>query len=313
MAIKSRFAVTKKYNFMKNNLSRNTAFTLTELSIVIIIIGIVIAGIVSSKDIIAAAKLRSARALTESSAVRSIEDLAVWYETTLPESFDDDVDFTSQTDNVVSVWHDINPEQSVSGRGDAVQTVQADKPSLANDAINGLPALKFIGSTHHLLNQKILLKKNVSIFAVATIATNPDERSVIISGYDDYYFFFGFSAVNNQFSTFYGDGSSWSNQWTFGADSRLKRGKPYIISSTLETAGTGHLNGVNVGTLSQSKGKSGSFGHIIGKARRITDTNPWNGYIGEIIIFNKKLTSDERRSVETYLGKKWGIKVAGEN
>lgn len=312
MAIKSRFAVTKKYKFMKNNLSRNTAFTLTELSIVIIIIGIVMAGIVSSKDIISAAKLRSAKALTESSAVRGIENVAVWLETTLPESFDDDVDFTSETENVVSVWHDINPEQSVSGRGDAIQSLEANKPSLVNGAINGLPALKFTGSTHHLLNQKILLKKNVSIFAVATLASTPVDRRRIISDNEGNNFFFGLNDISNQFSVFYGNNGTWNAIDNFGTDAKLTKGKPYVLSSVLNgTVNNGYVNGVSVGPKTETNGKSGAFGYTIG-AKKSDLTQSWDGYIAEIIIFSKSLTSDERRSVETYLGKKWGIQVAGE-
>lgn len=37
---------------------------------------------------------------------------------------------------------------------------------------------------------------------------------------------------------------------------------------------------------------------------------PFNGWIGEVLCWNRALSSDERSKVERYLGKKWGITVA---
>jgi len=42
---------------------------------------------------------------------------------------------------------------------------------------------------------------------------------------------------------------------------------------------------------------------------RQTASNFLNGYIGEIIAYTRVLTTDERKRVERYLGKKWGITV----
>jgi len=43
---------------------------------------------------------------------------------------------------------------------------------------------------------------------------------------------------------------------------------------------------------------------------RTTAGNYLNGYIGEIIVYTRVLTVSERKRVEGYLGKKWGIAVA---
>lgn len=37
---------------------------------------------------------------------------------------------------------------------------------------------------------------------------------------------------------------------------------------------------------------------------------PWNGWIGEILLYDRALSASERSKVEKYLGKKWGITVA---
>ena len=39
-------------------------------------------------------------------------------------------------------------------------------------------------------------------------------------------------------------------------------------------------------------------------------TNNWQGYISEIIIFDKKLSKSYRKEIEVYLGTKYGIEVA---
>jgi hypothetical protein len=35
----------------------------------------------------------------------------------------------------------------------------------------------------------------------------------------------------------------------------------------------------------------------------------YDGDIGEIIIFDRALKTEERQSIEKYLGQKWGIKI----
>ena len=37
---------------------------------------------------------------------------------------------------------------------------------------------------------------------------------------------------------------------------------------------------------------------------------PWNGWIGEILLYDRALSAAERLKVERYMGKKWGITVA---
>jgi hypothetical protein len=36
----------------------------------------------------------------------------------------------------------------------------------------------------------------------------------------------------------------------------------------------------------------------------------WQGWIGEILLYDRALSASERLNVERYLGKKWGITVA---
>jgi hypothetical protein len=48
-------------------------------------------------------------------------------------------------------------------------------------------------------------------------------------------------------------------------------------------------------------------------ARKINDnavpSSFFNGLLGEMIVFNRSLNNEDRKEIEKYLGKKWGIKV----
>ena len=65
------------------------AFSLIELSIVILIIGIILAAVTQSSRLISKMKLATAKSLTQSSAVASINNLVLWLEPTMDTSFID--------------------------------------------------------------------------------------------------------------------------------------------------------------------------------------------------------------------------------
>lgn len=65
------------------------AFSLIEISIVILIIGLLIAGISKATDMLAEAKLKSARSLSRSSLVSRLNNLVLWLDVTQAESWPD--------------------------------------------------------------------------------------------------------------------------------------------------------------------------------------------------------------------------------
>ena len=72
-------------DFYKSN--SRLAFSLIELSVVILIIGILVLGVTQGNRMMSEAKLKSARSLTTSSPVASIEGLAVWLDSTSENAF----------------------------------------------------------------------------------------------------------------------------------------------------------------------------------------------------------------------------------
>ncbi|MCE3255905.1 MAG: hypothetical protein K0R25_1399 [Rickettsiaceae bacterium] len=85
---------------------------------------------------------------------------------------------------------------------------------------------------------------------------------------------------------------------------------PYIFSTSFNgTNNTSYYNGA----AQTPVGSTGNFGFdnvLIGS--RWQSSAPgfmYNGYVAELIVFNRNLTATERKDVTKYLGDKWGIKV----
>jgi prepilin-type N-terminal cleavage/methylation domain-containing protein len=117
------------------------AFSLIELSIVIVIVGIIIAGVTQSSKLLNKAALISAQTLTKSSPVAGIENLVLWLEPTLNESFGSNS--LPDDSSAVASWHDINPQTSF--KNNAQQTVSDNKPLFIDNCINSLPCIRFDG------------------------------------------------------------------------------------------------------------------------------------------------------------------------
>jgi hypothetical protein len=69
----------------------------------------------------------------------------------------------------------------------------------------------------------------------------------------------------------------------------------------------GFVDGVSKGSVASSNRASTAINNTIGVTY---STEYMNGQIGEIIIFDRALKTEERKSIEQYLGKKWSIKVS---
>ena len=86
----------------------------------------------------------------------------------------------------------------------------------------------------------------------------------------------------------------------------------FNITSGTVTDGTAVMftNGTEISTNAASNTLDTSGTTTVIGSYRTTQANYLNGYIGEIIIYTRVLSVSERRRVEGYLGKKWGITVA---
>lgn len=304
----------------------NKAFSLIELSIVILIIGILIAGVTSGSRLILKLKIASAQNLTKGSPLGSMKDLLLWVEPTLDESFDPT---QAQQSYQITQWNDINP--TTSSKYFFVRN-QSSQITYETQGINGLPTIKFDGNTSvdgiPGRTGALFLSRSTSISDIISLPTSMAKMSIILvlqnnlvsGGNVNYAFYNGNANINPQNGwgyflhfplgkrTLYFPqvGGSW-----YQNNNTITR-NPEILTVMYGGIGVGSLQ-VFVNGLSEpfpnnnwSSSVPTSY-FLIGNGN---GTEIWNGFISEVIIFDRIINTEERKSIESYLGKKYSIKVS---
>ncbi len=284
------------------------AFSLIELSLVILIIGVLIAAVAQGSRLVAKNKLNAARALTQSSPVNDIDGVSFWVESTLEESFLE----TQRVDNApISAWNDIN---AASNKKKNFSRVTNDTLSVYKESgINNIPSIYFNGSvatSNSTLNIPVILtpSNHFTIFMVEqSLELNISNPAIVFyngySGTDGYGYLILDHASGNLRCANFGNvslnPSETSAQSTspeiaeISADgvtlSMRINGAEQTIASPLASPNTP----VGVATIGTSPNGSQS----------------WNGYISEVIFFEKALEDREKKDVRNYLSKKYNIAV----
>jgi len=289
---------SNRFGMKKNH--HKLAFSLIELSIVILIIGILVAGVTQSSRLVRQMKLSTARSITASSPVNSVKDLVAWYESTSEKSF-----LESETDNqaLLRNWFDINLQSSV--KDDAFQNNDANKPQYGFDEQTGLPVVKFINQDFFNMPDGTIPFNN-SPYTIFFVARTEAFCPCGVMGSGTY-------GANNQTNSFRYDATAgiFFNYW-FNIDLLITGAtaikKMQIFTFTYNSSSReGFIDGVSKGSVASSNRASTAINNAIGVTNNI---EYMNGQIGEIIIFDRALKTEERKSIEQYLGKKWSIKVS---
>ncbi len=297
---------------MKNNRS---AFSLIELSIVVLIIGILVAGVTQSTRILSQARLNTARTLTQSSPVNSISNLALWIESTSEESFTE-----AESDNGAEVitWYDINP-QAVT-KANFVGTT-GTSGFYTTGAMNNLPAVLFNGTDEFMTSANFdnigadttmfLVVNRTAVSAAETILAKTE--TTVTNGTN--FVVRGSSDGDWEFCDTLTSDSSQNCFTTDGAGANADTN--YLVTVLYEgnTSG-GVIVGQNGTTVSVSDDTTSSApvanttSLVLGASSVSTKDQFFGGYVGEIIIFDRKLKAEEVNSVNDYLAKKWGITLS---
>jgi len=201
--------------------------------------------------------------------------------------------------NAVTTWADL------SGKGqDATQATQANKPVIRTNIINGKRVLFFDGVDDHI-GGTISTSANVglSIYAVGRIITAADVNGaeMIYCGGDalDEFRINTTPVLQTSLNSALASGSntlSLSTNYIFSAISdninqvALINGDPEISAASIYNIGTSKYR---IGARDNSS----------------TFTRFWNGYLGEIIVYNRPLNSAENRQILHYLNRKWGVSI----
>lgn len=295
-----------------------TAFSLIEISIVILIIGVAISGIVSGMYLFYDFKLGQAQSITAKSPVISTPNLTLWLETTSPNSFETERPLSNDK---IAIWKDLNPQRIF--KINVSQSDLTKQPTYIENAINNLPALKFINniemrSSDIELNDFIssdqatifLVQNNFSgddtTTTISWVPTSSNTDSGEVTRFNIH------ALVINKIVFDFGTCCPASTRTsTASLNNFLNRDK--IISFVKNSNNVNFRVNFNETTANNSSATSTlsaslSAPFIVGKLR--TGNNYFfNGNIGEIIIFDRALTEIERKKIEDYLSDKWGIPI----
>jgi len=319
-------------------MKRRTAFTLIELSIVIVIVGLLIAGVAQTSKMVRTAKVTAARSATKQSVVNEMPGLALWLETTLPESIFIPTDNTIVNyDGNTNIWpYDINPQATIKSNATTSFSVSGNatqKPAYTENAINGLPAYYCNGLSSFMVDYPSTyfpptspyVINSFTIFLVASATTTHEidtQANNTTTGTSGQKYVIGsvYSGGYGASSTVAGVGVSMGTNGVsvyehanyympplavYNGTSSGLLGRPAIITVDYNNkTPTLYINSTNSVT-----GLISTMTTVVAPIQFCADASygGFTGYIGEIIIFNRHLTAGERQRVEKYLGKKWGI------
>lgn len=282
---------------MKKNSTPNSAFSLVELSIVILIIGVLVAGILQGRNIAAKAKLSAAQMQTTQSPVPEIENLIAWWETTSERSFSAAEAVNNST---VSSWNDINPKSLV-----AINMTQSNssyKPIYKTNVMNGLPMLEFkSGANYFNITDGTVPHgdKNYTVFIVAKFGSCSSTCNILASG----------AASSSDLNSFQYTTSSVKNNWNASSLTATAQVTSLHIYDFIYSNASGRkifIDGTQTASDSSSGRTSTNTSNYLGSTSPATGID---GYIGEVIIFERSLKNEERKTVEKYLSRKWGVSV----
>jgi prepilin-type N-terminal cleavage/methylation domain-containing protein len=291
------------------------AFSLIELSIVILIIGILVAGVTQSSRLVSQMKLTSLMNLTKSSAVPTIADLTLWLETTLPESFETEM----ANGDKVAKWIDINPASSQ--KITLSQTTESLKPTYDRSFFNGVPSLKFDHLSPSQLKSAVIPSGSLfgsnqsTIFFVFVFTANSYSQATTHTPTPLFWnpasndSKIGMHIFHNQQCIY--DFSA--NRLIFNTPDASYNGVKKIFSfikkpSYAEIRDNGNVM-VSSSTATSAINMSSTYDLRIGWVGPEYDQARYSGYIGEIIMYSRGLKTEEILAVESYLAKKWSIKV----
>jgi len=304
---------------MSFNIKSNKAFSLIELSIVILIIGILVAGVTQSSRLINQIKLSLAQSITRSSDVNSIDNLALWMETSLDNSLTNSSG-NFQMDNGTSIfsWNDANPRSST--KINLSQSNVNYQPSYKSSGINGLPSINFDGTNDSLFNTSILplqsSAKNYTLVAVwrSYRITSADGIIVIAQGTNP--------IVPNQAASIllWSGTSGFAGWWnSYYPATQVNINSDYVtivtINNNLSSNNVSVYLNSNTASIGTSSGSPASLnlGNQIfsaGGMDSMGSSYSYQGLISEIMVFDRTLKLDEVKSINSYLGKKYGIKIS---
>lgn len=276
--------------------NKKSAFNFIELAIAILIISVLVGGVLAGFKIIDKSRIATARNLTKNSPVNMVDSLFAWYETTLSDSL---LQSENEEGLSLSEWKDIKISSIAVN---ATQSNGSYQPEFSGK-INHLTSVKFDGTGKYFnVNAANLNNADYTIIVV-------EKRS---SGDSDNYFIGDSSITQNNENILLGYSSSGevthgqggSNSYTSAVSSYSDSNGVARVFTFIQKSSLGkktYINGYLAGESSDTSRVRNLSNLVIGK--------DYNGEVGEVIVYNKALSNEERKVIEKYLGQKWSVKI----
>jgi len=320
-------------------LKKNKAFSLVELSVVIVIVMIMIAGLMQSSRVIGNMRIATARNVTQSSAMPWINYIVTWYDATAVDAF---IDSETDDGDKISRWN--GAEVRYTDRINLNQLEESKKPVYVANGMYGLPSIKFDGIDDFLISEN--LEQSILTYRSATVFVVFEPKS--ISSSDKHSILYQPSSCGRDFDLGYGFGGQKGNFGLAssitecGAVNATTSSIDYVIPNEKIIASLivysspmikGNVTNIKIfrngyaSSSSNLKINDGYNSDLIENSQKYSDISSrlyigavkandsatphsfFQGLLGEVIVFNRSLNNEDRKEIEKYLGKKWGIKV----
>jgi hypothetical protein len=324
---------------MKNK--KLSAFSFIELSIVILIIGILVAGIVSSSRLVGQYRITSARNTSSSSSIASISGMILWLDVVAENKITNTSDVAPVDGDRVKTWVDANPQSTTPITFS--QPAAGTGPVYESDGINNLPTLYYQGTASGGTGTWDHDSDNgTAAVSSAGCLTNGSYDSTINPGRFTAFIVFqplvdvssntgsiyssvgsntGFSLVKaaTKLTANFGTGSgvkalhsvstALRNSYIMSMTRSATTSNYYLNGAVATTSSTGAEDAATLTALTVAAYTANSTA-ATGVGCAVTPGLYFNGYISEVILFDRDLKAEERRSVESYLSKKYGVRVS---
>jgi hypothetical protein len=171
--------------------------------------------------------------------------------------------------------------------------------------IQGNRILSFPGANAVYRSPMVLTGAAYTIFTISSLLSTSGNGS----GYQrmintDLTIFVG--AVNGILGTFSGSGA-WNDISTNTPSYTLLGTGLQLV--TMVVSGSSLIPYINGTAMDAKTGTTGAT-TVLDIGGQQTNAQHWNGYIGDIIVYNSALTTSQRQQVEGYLAHKWGLSLS---
>lgn len=332
MTIKNLFSI-KKFS--------RKAYSMIEMSLLILIMGILFGGAYQGFNIYYETHLASARTLTQNSIVSRVKNLGFWYEATHEDSLEKIENYEGKN---ISMWLDRNGQQLIKINAYGAQNIDKAKfnydpnnifdntgPIYYANSIGGLPSLNFKNTN---LSSKFLVvdpifkyyKEDITIFVVVRFK-NFNNNAVIFdrvclknSGevtYDENLavdsckpFISARVNVLGYPNLLIQSGEESSLKSTSNTSFSMKNGVPYILTfeRIFNQSISLYQNGNLVSSTPENLGEINFPPIKIGRGATYRNVDS-DFDLSEFIMIYGKLKKEHKMEIESYLSKKYSIKL----